>query len=256
MSKIQTLIVEDERLYGDLLCEYLEELGHEPLGPVPTAAQAVALFDAMRPDLVLLDIGLRGPLDGIELAQQLRRQQPVPLIFITAFADRPTFERARAVGPSAFITKPFDQLTVQNAVELALLNFARPPAEADAPPAPTGGWTQDVLIRDAFFLKDREGLVKVGYDEVVFIEAGDKYCVLLLTNGRRYPLRMTLRELAALLAPKGFAQVHRSFVVNTRHLEALNPVEYTVQVAGRTLALGRTYKDELLRRIDLLGSPE
>ncbi|GAA4351039.1 hypothetical protein GCM10023185_09390 [Hymenobacter saemangeumensis] len=254
MSKIQILIVEDERLYGDLLCEYLEELGHEPLGPVPTAAQAVALFEALKPDLVLLDIGLRGPVDGVELARQLSSRQPVPLIFITAFTDRPTFERARAVGALAFITKPFSQHTVQNAVELALLNFARQAASSPEsepltrPPA----WEQDVLVRDAFFLKDREGLVKVPYSEALYIEAGEKYCVLVLASGHRYPLRMSLRDAARGLAGQDFVQVHRAYVINARHLEGLDPVGYTVQVAGRTLPLGRSHKDELLRRLNLI----
>jgi len=257
MSNIQILIVEDERLYGDLLCEYLEELGYEPLGPVPTAAQAVALFEALKPDLVLLDIGLRGPVNGVELARQLAARQPVPFIFITAFTDRATFEQARAVGPFAFITKPFDQATVQNALELALINFAQrqaPPAAGPAEPLPA--WEQDVLVRDAFFLKDREGLVKVPYSEALYIEAGEKYCVLMLASGRRHPLRLSLRDAARSLAGQDFVQVHRSFVINARHLQALDPVGYTVQVAGRSLPLGRSYKDELLRRLNLIGGPE
>ena len=124
VSKVHILIVENEPLYGDLLSEYLEMLDYEPLGPAPTAAQALILFENLQPDLVLLDIGLRGDTDGIVLATQLLARRPVPLIFVTAATDRPTFERARVVGPVAFITKPFDAITLQNAVELALYNFA------------------------------------------------------------------------------------------------------------------------------------
>lgn len=254
MSKIQVLIVEDERLYGDLLCEYLEELGYEALGPAPTAAQGLALFEALQPDLVLLDIGLRGPVDGIELAAQLLSRQAVPLIFITAFTDRPTFERARAVGPVAFITKPFDQLTVENAVELALHNFAAHSQRLAAPAPPEE--PLHALVGDAFFLKDRNGLVKVPHAETLYVEAGEKYCVLQLANGHRHTLRMALKDVARTLASHRFVQVHRSFVINARHLEAVDPVGYTVQVAGRTLPLGRSYKDELLRRLNLIEGNE
>ncbi len=252
MSIIQTLIVEDERLYGDLLCEYLEALGHDVLGPVASAAEGLALFAALRPDLVLLDIGLRGPLDGVELAGQLLRQRPVPLIFITAFADRTTFERARAVGPAAFITKPFEAATVRNAVELALFNFASA-AATPAPAAPPLPWAQDMLLGEAFFLKDKAGLTKIPCPEVLYVEAGDKYCVLMRANGSRHTLRMSLREVAETLAAHGFVQVHRSFVINARHLEAVDPVGFTLRVGRHTLPLGRSYKDDLLRRLTLLG---
>lgn len=251
---IRVLIVEDELLYGDLLSEQLEALGFEPLGPVATAAQAQTMFEALRPDLVLLDVGLRGPMDGIALAAALLARQPVPLIFVTAATDRATFERARAVGPAAFIAKPFDATTLQNAVELALHNFAAPSANHPAAPVPADG--PAALVRDAFFLKEREGLVKVPHGAVLYVEADDRHCVLVLANGRRHALRRPLRELADELAVHDFLQIHRSFVLNLRHLDSLNPAEFTVQVAGRTLPLGRSYRDELLRRLHLLEGRE
>ena len=255
-APIQVLIVEDERLYGDLLSEYLEVLGYEPLGPVATAAQALPLFEALQPDIVLLDVGLRGATDGIALAAQLLARQPVPLIFITAATDRATFERARAVGAAAFITKPFDQRTVQNAVELALHNFAlraEDSAEA-ADPAPPG--EQGLLLRDAFFVRDREGLLKVPHQEALYLEAGAKYAVLVLANGRRYALRMSLRDLLRELAGHDFVQIHRSFVINAHHLERFNPVQQTVQVGGHELPLGRAYKEVLLQRLHVLDGSE
>ncbi len=258
MSQIRILIVEDERLYGDLLCEYLETLGYEPLGPAPTAAQGLALFDALEPDLVLLDIGLRGDVDGIGLATQLLARRRLPLIFITAFTDRATFERARAVGPVAFITKPFDALTVQNAVELALYNFGAPPAAPGQPllPPPPPDERPDLLIADAFFLRDRLGLIKVLHQEVLYVEAGNKHAVLVRTNGHRHALRMALRDMVRLLDGRRFVQVHRSFAINVGYLESVNPVDFTLCVGGQTLPLGRSYKEELLRRLHLLEGPD
>lgn len=255
MNKVHILIVENEPLYGDLLSEYLEVLDYEPLGPAPTAAQALTLFDSLKPDLVLLDIGLRGDTDGIELATQLLARRPVPLIFVTAATDRPTFERARTVGPVAFITKPFDAITLQNAVELALYNFAtqNDPVPNLAPKPEPG---TDLLVNNAFFLKERAGLVKVPYAEVLYVEADDKYAMLVLASGRRYPLRVSLKDVARLLEKQRFVQIHRSCVINAQHLESLSPADSTVQVAGRTLQLGRSYKEELLRRLHLIEAPE
>jgi DNA-binding LytR/AlgR family response regulator len=253
MSPIKVLIVEDEVVFSELLAMHLQELGYESLGPATSAAEALPLFRATQPDLVLLDIGIKGPVDGIGLAQQLQALQATPLIFITAFTDRETFERARAVGPFAYLSKPFTAHTVQNAVELALHHFARHDAPDDEPALE---WSQDVLVRDAFFLKERNLLVKVKQQDVLWIEADGRYSMLVRAGGRKHALRITLRELAASLSPQHFVQVHRSVIINADHLEQVDPVGGTVMVNGHSLPLGRSYKDQLLRRLQQVGNVE
>jgi len=253
MSQIKVLIVEDEMVFSELLALHLQEQGYETLGPATSAAEALPLFRATRPDVVLLDIGIKGAVDGIELAQQLQALQPTPLIFITAFTDRETFERARAVGPFAYLNKPFTALSVQNAVELALQHFSHRDGPEEEGPV---DWAQDVLGRDAFFLKERNVLVKVKQQDVLWIEADGRYSVLVRAGGRKHALRITLRELAASLSPKLFVQVHRSVIINAEHLEQVDPVGGTVLVNGHTLPLGRSYKDQLLRRLQQVGGAE
>ncbi len=71
-------------------------------------------------DIVLLDIHLKGKIDGIETAKQIQQQSNVPIIYLTANADEATFNRAKTTRPAAFISKPFKQLDLQRAIELAI----------------------------------------------------------------------------------------------------------------------------------------
>ena len=266
MPPIRLLLVEDDPAQGELLAADLADLGYDVLGPAPTVAEARQLFEQL-PDLLLLDIGLKGEqLDGIELAAELLRVRPTPLIFLTSFEDADTFRRARNVGPAAYLVKPPEPAQVQRAIELALEQFARQqrslllaadlgatdsasgPA-ADEPVLALGGV---LSLRDCLFVRERGRLLKIPLDEILWMAADEKYSTLH-TARARHSLRMPLRELAAEVAPERFVQIHRSYVVQARCIEAIDPALSTVTVAGEELPLGRTYKENLLRHLRLVG---
>ncbi|MGI4874690.1 MAG: LytR/AlgR family response regulator transcription factor [Janthinobacterium lividum] len=256
---LRLLLVENQPLSARMLTLLVRGLGYEPLGPVPTAAEALDLLreSLHSVDVALLDIGLDGDQDGIELAQELLAIRPLPIIFLTSLADAPTFGRAKQVRPAAFLFKPYEAV----ALELAVLNFAagRPaplPAalrEPDAAlPALPLDWTQDVVIRDCLFVRERNRLVKVCLDDVRYIEASEKYSALITATGR-YMVRLSLRELALELPARQFVQVQRSYMVNAGFIESCDEGCTTVTVAGQTLPVGRTYRNDLLRRLRLVG---
>jgi len=254
---MRLLLVEDDPLYQRLLTETVLDLGYDPVGPAATASLALRLCDSQLPDLVLCDIHLAGEPDGIGLAQELRTRYPqLPLIFVTSLADAPTFSRARAVGPAAYLTKPFDEATLQRAIELALYNASHAreaqPGEQELPEALVFG--QGQLLADACFVRDRGRLVKVPLAEVRWIEATDRHCDLHRASGSKVTLRLSLRELARQLDGEQFVQVHRSFLINAQHLEALDPASDSLTLkGGAQLPLGRAYRDALLARLRLLG---
>ena len=266
ITALRVLGVDDDELLAMQVAMLVEQLGYAELGPAYSAEQALALLQAEAdtpPDAAILDIGLPGELDGIALAARLTALRPLPLIFLTSYPDHATFERARAVGPFAFLIKPADQLAVQRALELALMQFAghaRPAderaAEAEAAddegPLPPGPWSRELLVRDAFFIKDGTRLVKVPRRLVSFIQSEGNYTMLHTTDGRRFALRQPLRELARSLAPH-FVQVHRSWLVNVECVEQIDPGRSVLRVDDRELPLGKRYRDELLARLATLS---
>ncbi len=116
----RVVVVEDERLVALEIAENLEELGYEVPGTAATADEAIELVMRVRPDLVLLDIRIRGPRDGIEAARAMRERLGVPVAFMTACTDQATLDRAKSTDPYAYLAKPVSPTTLRTAVEIAL----------------------------------------------------------------------------------------------------------------------------------------
>ena len=116
----QILIVEDEPIVAADLKVRLELLGCHVVGAVPSGEKAVAMAGQSRPDLVLMDIRLEGRMDGIEAAQEIRRQWRLPVVYLTAYADDTTLERAKVTEPFGYILKPFEDRELKTVIEMAL----------------------------------------------------------------------------------------------------------------------------------------
>ncbi|WP_162912900.1 response regulator [Rhodospirillaceae bacterium SYSU D60014] len=116
------MIVEDEALNALYIASVLEVCGYDIIGVAATAAGALEAAADRVPELVLMDITLRGDVDGIAAARSLQERLDVPILFVTAHADAPTLERARATNPVGYLIKPFTSRQLEEAVEDALAN--------------------------------------------------------------------------------------------------------------------------------------
>lgn len=109
MTPARVMIVEDEAITAMATGAMLKRLGHEVLAAVGTGQEAINACRRQRPDLVLMDIRLDGDLDGIETAKLLRRDDDVPVVFVSAFVDSGTRTRAAEAKPFDFLPKPLDE---------------------------------------------------------------------------------------------------------------------------------------------------
>jgi DNA-binding response OmpR family regulator len=116
----RALIVEDETLIAEELKERLSRLGFTVIGAVDTADEGVAIATRERPDLVLMDIRLRGEKDGVQAAREIRKQVDVSIVYLTAHSDPLTVERATATEFDGFILKPFQRRELQTTIEVAM----------------------------------------------------------------------------------------------------------------------------------------
>lgn len=113
------LVVEDERIVAEDIRRSLFRLGYEVLGVVSTGAEALRCVRTLQPDLVLMDIMLRIPFNGITVAQKIREVYNIPVIYLTAYDDVDTLERAKKTEPYGYILKPFEERTLQTTIEMA-----------------------------------------------------------------------------------------------------------------------------------------
>jgi CheY-like chemotaxis protein len=114
------LIVEDDEIIQHVLEWRLRSLGYSVCGKAATAEDAIRLADEKKPDLVLMDIDLKGYTDGIDAALAIKKKYQLPVVFITASSRDEDLERAKRVPPDGFIVKPFNDDDIRVALKLAL----------------------------------------------------------------------------------------------------------------------------------------
>jgi two-component system cell cycle sensor histidine kinase/response regulator CckA len=118
------LVVEDERIVARDLKESLERMGYEVVGSAATSQEALEIAANRLPALVMMDIRIDGEVDGIETANVLRSRFDIPVIFLTAYADDDTLDRAKSSAPLGYIVKPFKSAEIRGAIEMALVRHA------------------------------------------------------------------------------------------------------------------------------------
>ena len=133
MSATQIIVVEDEAIVAEDLKESLIRLGYQVPAVESTGEQAIEKVDQLRPDLILMDIILDGDLDGIQTADIIQNRFDIPIVYLTAHADKPTLDRAKKTGPYGYILKPFNDrellstleiVTYRNQMEKRIKSFA------------------------------------------------------------------------------------------------------------------------------------
>ncbi len=120
----RALIVEDEILIAEELKERLSRLGFSVIAAVDSADEGIAIATRERPDLVLMDIRLKGKKDGLQAAKEIRQQVDVPIVYLTAHSDQLTVDRAKETEHDGFILKPFQRRELQTTIEVAMQRHA------------------------------------------------------------------------------------------------------------------------------------
>ncbi len=240
------LVVEDEMVIGANISLELTNMGFEVTGIVPRGEEALHHIKQNPPDIVLLDIQLKGKIDGIETAQIMQKEFNIPIIYLTANADNFNFNRAKITQPYAFISKPYKKLDLQRAIELTVLQIHN-----EKNPQKTNGDIEVLayILSDYLFVRNNDKLVKVEIKDIFYIEAERNYC-RIYSKDKEYLLVMTLKEMDEKLPQKHFIRVHRSFIVN---LSKIDEISTSHIVIGKTaIPVSKALKEELLNRLQTL----
>ena len=121
--KAKILVVEDEAITALDIQGLLESMGFEVVSIASHGVEAIQKAEDLKPDLILMDIMIKGEMDGIEAAQKIKTIFDVPVIYMTAYGDEKTFKRAKLTEPYGFITKPFNREELRASIETALYKF-------------------------------------------------------------------------------------------------------------------------------------
>ncbi|MCC6461927.1 MAG: response regulator [Saprospiraceae bacterium] len=242
MENIRILIVEDEPIIAADLADRLTDMGFDIAGLCDTGEEALVLVQRRPPDLILMDIQLAGPLDGIETTKLIMEKHAIPVVFLSSNSDDATFARAKTTLPAAFLSKPFRGRDLKNAIELAIHRGAV------APGAPaTAEADQAYLFEDRMFIKSKDRMVRLFFRDILWLEADDYYCKLVL-NGKEILITQTLKHMGETLAAvPELMRVHRSYIVNLAHVEEIG--DLYLYIANKQIPINKAARDEILTRV-------
>src|SRR5690242_9905019 len=120
MTPARIMIVEDERITAEDIHDILIHLGYAVTAVVSSGEEAIREAGRTRPDLVMMDIRIKGDMDGIETAREIREQYDIPVVYLTAHADHETLARAKLAEPLGYLIKPFQEAELLASIEMAL----------------------------------------------------------------------------------------------------------------------------------------
>lgn len=262
-EKINILIVEDESIVALDLATALHQDEYEVIGIADRAEEAIRLFKQHAVDIVLMDIRLPGPKDGIDTVVDLMKIRQTPVIYLTALTDNATVERVKPTYPCAFLAKPYQMSNVRIAIELALNSSAvlKTRQEQDRI-APNGNDPETLAtareagpgkepirqMGDCVFIKYNYQFVKVRLADVLFVQANRNH-ISLHTRDKKFVLRLSLGQLFDLLVFDRLIRIHRSYAVNIDAIQSFT--EQTVLTGKGEFPIGRNYKEGFLKRLDL-----
>jgi DNA-binding LytR/AlgR family response regulator len=247
---VNILVTEDESIVRKDIEQTLKGLGYQVVASVDNGEDAIEAAAKYRPDVILMDIMLKGDLNGIATAEEIKRITDVPIIFLTAYADRNTLSEAKLAEPHGYILKPFKDVDLQTSIEMALHKFAKE-QEAKMENEFLRSVAEHKESAEYIFVKHRSKLVKVSIDDLLFVEALKDY-VVVHTPEHSYTIHSTMKDVERKLNERRFMRVHRSYIVNLDQVESIKYSMIHVRAMDKEIPVGGSYKEMLASRINLL----
>ncbi|MEP0266640.1 response regulator transcription factor [Dokdonia sp.] len=248
MDNINVLIIEDTPSESEQLITTLQENNYTVAGLATNLKEALSLFyNSQKIDIVIIDIFLNGVPDGIAFAEAINTAPNAskPFVFLTSSTDRQIFQRAKLTQPFSYLMKPFNELEILYAIEMAVEKFYE---------------QQDVFLSEEentiisseyLFIKKGKSLKKVQIADIIYIEVEEKYCNII-TEKEKFVILISLTKILKLLDPTIFCRTHRNYIANLKKIEEIIPSDNLILLSGNhKVTLSDTYKD-IIKRVRTL----
>lgn len=252
MNSIKVLVVEDESIVSKDIQNSLVKLGYTVVGAAATGERAIELAAEIKPDIVLMDIMLKGAMNGIEAAEQIRNLLRIPIIFLTAYTDDATLAKAKITEPFGYIIKPFKEIDLHTNIEMAIYKHAREVEvlrEIDLLHSIVEN--KEVNNLDSIFIKANSKLIKINKSNIYYIEALKDY-VVIHTKDTRYTIHSTMKDIEIKMGLDDFIRVHRSFIVRLDKIASIDFPNLFLEDEKKMIPIGGSYREELSNRINTI----
>ena len=252
MEKLNIFIVEDESIVAKDIQNSLTKLGYTVVGIANNGTDAIERIVELSPDLVLMDIMIKGDLTGIDVSEKIKEKINVPVIFLTAYADEGTLAKAKITEPYGYILKPFKEIDLHSTIEMAVYKHQKDSAvlkERDLLYSMVEN--KDDSSKDILFVKANSRLAKVHLKDIYFIEALKDY-VIINTQNTRYTVHSTMKEIDKKLGTTEFARIHRSFIARLDKIQSIDSQNVILENDKKVIPVGGSYREELMQKLNML----
>lgn len=213
MSKLNILVIEDEFLVAADIEESLISLGYNVQNTLPSGQAAIDEVNKKLPDLILMDISLKGDMTGIEAATIITQQHDVPVIFLTANADVSTIEKAKISLPYGYIIKPFSEKDLQTNIEIARYKFENDIQSKIESDQFNTFFKSNQKVRSQIIMEGEKGLEKINLPNVYFAEKSGTQTKIHLRD-EVITIIEPLENVEKKLPENTFVRVSNEYVIN------------------------------------------
>lgn len=248
MDNINVLIIEDTPEQSDALIKVLLDNNYNIAGVARNFTDALKLFYEATVDIIIIDVFLDGKPDGITFAESINiiPNASKPFVFLTSSNDRQIFERAKLTKPFSFLMKPFNELEILYAIEMAVEKFYEQTNVFLSEEQNT------VISNDSLFIKKKNSLKKVALGDILYIEVEERYCNII-TEKEKFVILISLTKISELLDKSKFIKTHRNTIVNSAKIEEIFPADNLIILKGNyRINLSDTYKD-FIKNMNILS---
>lgn len=252
MPTIQLLIVEDDFFVAEEIQNSIEQLGFAVSARVDNGKDAIQQVIKHLPDLAIMDIRIKGEMDGIETASQLAKDYNIPIIYLTDQSDKETYERAKITSPHAFLTKPITPVALQRSIELAITQVYKDQKvkERQQKDLKTGK-----VFNKHYMLKDRDGLHAIHLEEIKYLIADKQYC-FLYAGTKKWHVSRSMGKVLESLHQAEYCRDHilrisKSTCINLKKISRISGNKVIVE--EQSFSIGKEgYHDALFQHIETI----
>lgn len=241
MNKTRVYVVEDMAIPRMSLEEMLLNNGFELSGSSATAEGALKDLEEISTDLILLDINLAGQKNGNWLAQHIRKNFEIPIIFLTAYSDQQTLKEVMAVKPNGYLMKPYQEPVLLTTIQIAIENFKESVQQ-------NGLSTNDKEVHNYIFIKDSFKKVKLSFNDICYIKSDGNYLEVMLEN-KKHVIRNKLLDFKEQLPKQHFLQCHQRYLVNIYKIEAIG--KNHLELNKETIPVSSRYKADIEKALTI-----
>lgn len=248
MENINVLIIEDTPEQSDALRDVLLANKYNVVGIARDFKSALTLFYQNKIDIIIIDVFLDGKPDGITFAETINIIPNVakPFVFLTSSQDRTIFDRAKLTKPFSFLLKPFNELELLYALEMAVEKFYQQTNVFLSEDQNT------VVSNEYLFVKKKNSLKKVSLNDILYIEVENRYCNIV-TEKEKFVILISLTKISELLDQNQFIKTHRNYIVNKEKIDEIILSDNLIILKGNhKVNLSDSYKD-FIKKVNILS---